>query len=95
MTVVKMNMPISIVENEAFVRFCSSMNNRFRVPCRQTLTNKIIPQQADSIKRRLKDSLQCIQHCGITCDGWTSKANNSYLGKLTSFLLLFVSFFSF
>ena len=43
--IVDMNLPVSIVDHPALVRYSSSMNNRFRIPCRQTYTNTIIPQK--------------------------------------------------
>ena len=43
--IVDMNLPISTVEHPSLVRYSSGMNNRFRIPCRQTYTNRIIPQK--------------------------------------------------
>ena len=42
--IVDMNMPISTVDHPSFVKYSSGLNCRFRVPCRQTMTNNIIPQ---------------------------------------------------
>ncbi len=42
---VDMNLPISTVDHPSFVRYSSALNNRFRIPCRQTMRSTIIPQK--------------------------------------------------
>ncbi len=44
--IVKMNMPLSIVDAKPFVNMISACNNKFRLPCRQTVTNKLVPPKA-------------------------------------------------
>ena len=79
--IVKLNLPISIVDEPAFVKMLSSFNNRLRVPCRQTFTNTLIPAKASAAKLRLKEILGTIDSCSRTCDGWTSNGSHSYLGN--------------
>lgn len=43
--IVKNNMPLSIVDNVHFVKLCNGLDSRYRLPCRQTMTNKIIPEK--------------------------------------------------
>lgn len=79
--IVKMNMPLSIVDAKPFVSMISACNNKFKLPCRQTVSKKLIPAKAAAAKKVLKDKLDVIDFCSLTCDGWTSKGNHSYLGK--------------
>jgi hypothetical protein len=85
--IVEMNLPISIVDHPAMVRYTSNLNNRFRIPCRQTYTNTIIPQRSKASKDQLRKLLDGVSHCSLTCDGWTSIASNSYLGVTVHFVL--------
>lgn len=43
--VVDMNLPISMVDHPSFVKYSSGLNNRFKIPCRQTMTKTVIPQK--------------------------------------------------
>lgn len=83
--IVEVNLPISIVDHPALVKYTSHLNNRFRIPCRQTYTNTIIPQKSKDRKEVLKTILGGIEHCSLTCDGWTSVGHNSYLGVTVHF----------
>ncbi len=46
--IVEINLSISIVDHSALVKYTSHLNNRFRIPCRQTYTNTIIPQKVST-----------------------------------------------
>lgn len=43
--VVDMNLPISTVDHPAFIKYSAGLNNRFRIPCRQTMRSTVIPQK--------------------------------------------------
>ena len=43
--IVDLNLPISTVDQPTLVKYTSQLNNRFRIPCRQTYTKTIIPQK--------------------------------------------------
>jgi hypothetical protein len=43
--IVQMNLPISIVDHPALVKYSCQLNNRFKIPCRQTFTKTIIPKK--------------------------------------------------
>jgi len=78
--VVKLNLPLSIVDEEPFIKLLADCNNRFKIPCRQTLTKKLIPAKALKAKEQLRADLNLIKYCSLTCDGWTSEGSDSYLG---------------
>jgi hypothetical protein len=89
--IVKMNMPLSIVDAKPFVSMISACNNKLKLPCRQTISNKLIPAKAAAAKKVLKEKLELIQFCSLTCDGWTSKGSHSYLGKHTNIFDYFLT----
>ncbi len=84
--IVKLNLPLSIVDEKPFIQMISDCNNRLRLPCRQTLTNKLIPAKAKEAKLVLKELLKSAKHCSLTCDGWTSEAGDAYLGVTVHFV---------
>ena len=43
--VVDINLPISTVDHPAFIKYSAGLNNRFRIPCRQTMRSTVIPQK--------------------------------------------------
>ncbi len=43
--IVDMNLPISIVDHPSFVKLTNGLNNRFKLPCRQTMRKTVIPQK--------------------------------------------------
>lgn len=86
----KMNMPLSIVDAKPFVAMISACNNKLRLPCRQTVSSKLIPAKADKARAILKEKLNLIEYCSLTCDGWTSDAGHSYLGKYCTYFLKYM-----
>ncbi len=83
--IVKLNLPLSIVDADPFIKFISDCNNKFSIPCRQTLTKKLIPEKARQGKKELQILLDTVKYCSLTCDGWTSEAGQSYLGNFCKF----------
>ena len=91
-----LNLPISIVERAPFIKFVDALNCKFKIPCRQVLSSKLIPERTEVLRAILRKDLEHIKFCSATCDGWTSVSNQSYLGvtvhyvknyKLQSYLL--------
>ncbi|KAG0428272.1 hypothetical protein HPB47_024722 [Ixodes persulcatus] len=76
--------PYSIVEESAFVEMMKLAMPDYTVPSRTTFSRAVIPDLYESKKKELKKSLQDIFSSGaecysITTDGWTSRANDSYV----------------
>lgn len=53
--------PISLVDNEFFDDFIKALNPKYKIPCRQTVNGKLIPQMAETIKNKIKLNLQKIE----------------------------------
>ena len=83
--IVKLNLPLSLVDEPAFIQMMAAFNNKVRIPCRQTLSKTLIPAKASAAKAILKENLSTVDYCSLTCDGWTSNGSHSYLGILFKF----------
>lgn len=76
--------PYSIVEESGFVEMMKLAMPDYTVPSRTTFSRVVIPDLYESKKKELRKSLRDIFSSGaecysITTDGWTSRANNSYV----------------
>jgi len=49
--------------------------------------NFFILYKAQACKDTLKKMLADVEHCSLTCDGWTSVGQNSYLGVTVHFVV--------
>ena len=54
--IIKTNQPLSLVDDEYFVKMLSSFDNRLRLSLRQTVTNKLIPLKIEEKKTLFKNS---------------------------------------
>lgn len=76
--------PYSIVEESGFIEMMKLAMPDYTVPSRTTFSRVVIPDLYESKKKELRKSLRDIFSSGaecysITTDGWTSRANNSYV----------------
>lgn len=72
--------PLSLVEDEGFCNFVKALNPRYKIISRKTLTTTILPECYEIAKKNLKSLLEKAPAVSLTADGWTSTANDSYLG---------------
>lgn len=80
MMIAKDFQPLSLVEDDGFREFTKALNPRYEIISRKTLTNSILPKCYEIAKNNLKNLLQKAKAVSLTIDGWTSNANESYLG---------------
>lgn len=88
--IVKSNQPLSLVEDKWFVAMLSGFDSKLKLPCRQTVMNKLVPDLYESKMELLKSSIEKVKHCSLTCDRWTSSSSTSYLGVTVHFVEDFV-----
>ncbi|EFN72128.1 Putative AC9 transposase, partial [Camponotus floridanus] len=79
---------LSIVEDKGFIDFIKALNPRYAIPSRKIMTNSILPECCEIAKQNLKDLLEKVHSVSLTIDGWTSTANESYLGITCHFFEL-------
>lgn len=77
--IIRCGMPISVVSNPYFRQFCKDMDSKDDPPCRQTVTNVLIPRVVDDAKAHLKDKLQGCSSEAVTTDIWTDRRCHSYI----------------
>ncbi|CAF1062995.1 unnamed protein product [Brachionus calyciflorus] len=84
--IVASNLPISFVDTPEFESLMKEAIPAFVIPCRQTFTNKLIPEKALIVKEKVLFDLNKTEYCSLTCDVWTSNSNMAYLGVTVHFI---------
>ena len=75
------NQPLSLVDNLAFIKLLSKLDNKYKLPRRQTITNKTLKDKAEIIKSKIKIELDEAEFISVTLDGWSSVASDAYLAN--------------
>ena len=75
------NQPLSIVDHRATTKLFSKLDNKYKLPGRQNITDKYLKETCDKIKKVIQKELSVSEFTSVTLDGWSSVANGSYLGK--------------
>jgi hypothetical protein len=76
--------PYSVVSDKGFRAFVTSLEPRYKLPNRNTLSKEIIPNLYEQTKKDIKESIANslngnILSLAVTTDGWTSLGNDSYI----------------
>jgi len=75
---VRDGMAASVVEGSGFSDFVHEMDPRFRIPSADTIMRKMMAV-CDMTEEAVIKLLAHVEYICLTGDGWTSKANDSYL----------------
>ncbi|KAJ8380238.1 hypothetical protein SKAU_G00010160 [Synaphobranchus kaupii] len=78
--------PYSVVENEGFRRMLTTLEPRYEVPSRRYFTDKAIPALYAETRAKVEDALKSAERVALTCDGWTSRATESYVTITAHFI---------
>jgi hypothetical protein len=78
--------PFSIVEDLGFRDVLKAAEPRYLMPSRKTFSTELIPQLFSKTVDVVKSDVHTAVSLAITTDGWTSKANNSYISYTAHFL---------
>lgn len=72
--------PYSFVEDEGFLDLIKFMDPCYKVPCKKTFAETIIPQLYAEMHHKLQNILcsSDVEHIGFTTDIWTSINSESY-----------------
>lgn len=71
--------PFSIVEDTGFQNLVKIFDPRYVLPSRPTLRDSLLKQNYEICKEKLFALLQNVCHVSLTCDLWSSRANESFL----------------
>lgn len=78
--------PYSTVENDGFRHMMRILEPRYDIPSRRYFTDKAIPAMYEETRAKVENALVSAERVGLTCDGWTSRATESYLTVTVHFV---------
>lgn len=78
--------PYNTAENDGFCYMMCILEPRYDIPSRKHFSDKIIPALYEETRAKVQDLLLPVERVGLTCDGWTSRATESYLTVTAHFI---------
>ena len=73
-------LPVSLVDHPKTCKFLSDMDARYDPPCRQTVTQTLVPKSVQTQKDALRAELDKCNSISLTTDVWTDRRMHAYLG---------------
>lgn len=71
--------PYSVVENPGFRLMLNTLDPRYLIPTRRYMTDVAVPRMYAKVKDSVKSALNSAPRVALTCDGWTSRATESFV----------------
>ena len=84
--IVKEYHPFSIVEDSEFRKLINMLSPTYIIPSRKTVSNSLLPQMYESVVQKVRTQLQNVSAVCLTCDGWTSRNNQSFFAVTAHFI---------
>ena len=78
--------PFSTVESPAFIKLVGDLDPKFQLDSAKTFSSTVIPKMYTDLRRKVAEMLKPVPVLGITSDGWTSIATQSYITITAHFL---------
>ncbi|XP_048017725.1 E3 SUMO-protein ligase ZBED1-like [Megalobrama amblycephala] len=78
--------PYSVVENDGFCRMLTTLEPRYEIPSRRHFTDKVIPALYADTRAKVEGALRSAKRVALTCDGWTSRATESFVTITAHFI---------
>ena len=78
--------PYSVVENEGFKKMVNTLEPRYAIPTRKHMTEVAVPKLYEEKKSAVLELLKSTERVALTCDGWTSRATDSYVTLTSHFI---------
>ncbi|XP_050322582.1 E3 SUMO-protein ligase ZBED1-like [Bactrocera neohumeralis] len=72
-------LPLNVVNNVGLTKLIHELDPRYKMPSKTHLRNVLLKNEYNSLKETLKAELQIVESVALTTDGWSSRANESYL----------------
>jgi hypothetical protein len=74
-------LPLSLVDNPAFIKMLSKFDNKYKLLGRKLLNEKYLQKAVENQKKNIQTQLvNEAEFVTLTLDCWSSVANNPYLG---------------
>ena len=77
---------LSVVKSHSFRLFTEKLNPSFNMPCRKTLSNKLIPKKKADMQSSIISNLGNTQQVCVTMDIWTNRDMRSYIGMTCHYI---------
>ena len=71
-------LPLSLVEDKAFIEFVNYLDPSFSMPTRKTIKSSGIPQLKDDVLKQLKNKLNNIKYPNASVDGWSDASARKF-----------------
>lgn len=78
--------PFFIVDDVGFKHFIKLLDPRYELPSRRTLTDILLKRYYEESKNKLSAIFEEVSCISLTCDLWTSRANEGYLTVTSHFI---------
>ncbi|CAG8499445.1 15694_t:CDS:2, partial [Racocetra fulgida] len=78
--------PLTVIENPAFKKFISELDPKFKIPCIKSIKKLIHIAYNHSLKLIMEKIKNDSTSVSLTCDLWTGKNRQGFLGITCSYL---------
>lgn len=78
--------PLSVVENRGFCALVRCLDQRVILPCRSTITNRLLPKIYEEVKAGLLKQLALVKNVCLTTYLWSSKSKSSFMTFTVHFM---------
>jgi len=78
-------LPLSLVDNAEFREMMEFIEPNFKMPCRQTMTNRIDSTKVE-VEKRVRTELDAVPAVSLTSDIWTSLSNDAYMSVTSAYI---------
>ncbi|CAF1422957.1 unnamed protein product [Rotaria magnacalcarata] len=78
--IIKCNLPLSMVENNAFREFIKECNIKWNQISAKTLKQNSIAAFTEKVNKTIYEELKAVDHLTLTVDGWCDRRCRSFLG---------------
>lgn len=68
-----------VVDNAGFGWMLLTLEPRYKIPQRGYMVDTAVPAMYEEVKKAVKTYLSAAQRVALTCDGWTSRATQTYV----------------
>ena len=73
-------LPMSFIASDEFRHFCKTIQPSFSVPCRRTLTNKLLVERHALLHNKVQHLVKSAESVCVTIDLWSSRQMRSFIG---------------
>jgi hypothetical protein len=84
--VIRCNLPLSVVENPAFLEFMKELNPKWQPISSKALKLHIIPSFVNNTQTLIRQALIGVKEVTLTIDAWSDKRCRSFLGVTVHFI---------